>query len=225
MLLYVKPTTNPENLGQVTATYAGGGDVAYYKGGVPGTSTTVVPFSASGVPFTIKTSDAFCGVVVNDSTGEMTVVDTNPELYVFIIGVTNGQSDVSDLYFNYTAAALNHEALSTVSNIDFIYDESEITSLPVETNHSFSYLNFGYTLTANQAIQITTSKDVSGVFRIDYSTFISDGSSFELNIINIDNNNLVIYMDNTLVYSGNHDIVEITVSNSSSNATGKDYGI
>ncbi|HOP57361.1 MAG TPA: hypothetical protein PLM51_04270, partial [Bacillota bacterium] len=218
ILLYVKPMSDPNDLGDVTATYTGGGDVAYYVGS-PGQAPTISAFNATGIPFTLTAADAFCSVTKNDTTGELTVTYSDPDYYVFLIGVTNGQAKVSDISFVYTPPMLNFDSLSALDNIDFINDQSDVTE-----SYVFTYVNFGYELTETQGLSINTERQADGSFIITVVSSISDSSSITLSVIDLDNYSITLIVNSVQIYSGTHDLIEATISTAGSSASGTDLG-
>lgn len=85
IILYVRPTNDPTNLGKITANYdKGGGDLRYNSGWLNGiyqggSVSQPVTFSQTGLEVTMSSFNAFTAVRVNKTTGEMTVVDSNPD--------------------------------------------------------------------------------------------------------------------------------------------------
>ncbi len=223
ILLYVKPMADPNNLGDITATYTGGGDVAYYVGS-PGLAPTITAFNASGVAFTLMASDAFCAVQKDEVTETLTVTYTDPDYYVFLLGVTNGQAKVSDISFVYTPPMLNIDSLSALDNIDFINDESDVTGLPPETPYVFSYVNFGYELIETQGLSVNTARQLDGSFVISIVSSISDASAITFNVINLDNYTITLVANGAQIYTGSNDLIEASISMSGSSANGTDLG-
>jgi hypothetical protein len=228
-ILYVKPTGDPNFLGKVSGVYSGGGNLSYYKGFdnvgnyLPGTQTQTASFGASGVELNMTTSNAFAAVT-KDANGIMTVVDpniTDPDYYVFVVGLTNGQSSVSSINFEYNPSQIDENVLTSIQNIDFINSPSDVLNLSLGEIYDFSYVNFGYELTENQKFAVNTNRNADGSFTINIDYEILDTSFFYFDIININSYNIDIYYDSVLIYSGNKNVIELVIS--TGNITFNDY--
>lgn len=180
IFLYVKPTNNLNDLGDVTGYYGGGGQLSYlssydssgnYVAGrywQNSQDPNLVNFGASGVTQTMDSSAAFCAVkedAIDPVTGEKTykVVDetVTPTYYVFLVAVTNGQITISDINFSYSPADLSQQDFASLGNIDYITTSQKQDIIDDSTTYAyydFSYFYFNYDITVNQTIEVYTQK-------------------------------------------------------------------
>lgn len=155
--------------------------------------------------------------------GTFTVVDGDinspnyvvPDFFVFaVISSTNGFKAVQKLEFSYIPAAIDADSLSGISKVDFIHSISDVIDIenPSETfreDYTFSFVNFGYSLTDTQGIDILTTRLSDGTYRFDFDYVITDNSFFFLDFINIFQYDIDIFYDSSLIYSGNNQIIEV----------------
>ncbi|MDT8336301.1 MAG: hypothetical protein RQ856_00585 [Candidatus Izemoplasmatales bacterium] len=239
-LLYAKVPTNPlDALGWITSVYSGSGDLAYYTGFDingnynPGVTTVANSFASSGIRTEMEESLALAAIQKSEN-GEMIVVDPNnpltpPDFYVFLVGVyydgTPKNIGITSIQFEYQPQALEISgSLSVMQNVDFIHDVDTVRNSLA--TYSFSYLNFGYSLTPAQRLKVrvvrttVNLKDSPGnqTFTI-YIDYEIDGlSEFYFDIINLNNYTIVLkirYGDTgsyTQRYSGTHDIILTEIS-------------
>lgn len=221
ILLYVRPTEDLTNLGNIRATFDLAGDMAYASGfNVNGTyqaglQRTLVPFGGNNVNANMSSLDALTAVRIDETTGDLIVVDpdiTAPDYYVFaIISTTNGAKEIIQVNFKYVPAALNADSLTSISNVDFINDVSDVNIADIE-NYDFSYVNFGYSINEFQSLELTTNRlpDQSFEFLLDYA--ILDDSMFFVDIINIYRYAIVVRYDGNVIYTGIHQIIELRMT-------------
>lgn len=237
IILYVKPTNNLEDLGLMTTTktnnsasmtFAQGWKDGVYQGGI--SKAVLFNVSKSVSEITMNAANAF--TAVKSINGTLTVVDTTmivPDYYVYLIGKdSSGTLKISSLSFVYIPALLNADALTSISGVDFI-DATEISDLQTGATHTFSLLNFGYDLNNFQKLSIDTSKNanvltdpVDDVYEIRFTYNITDSSFFYIDIINLNNKTVKVYVDQsgTPIYSGTSKTIEVLVQSSGASATG-----
>lgn len=246
IILYVKPTTDPNDLGQITYTYVGAQGIVLLN-------PAQIALGSSGTSHTLTTSESYCAVVKDPQTGELTVVNPaneTPDYYVFMIAAKNGNTRIQDLYFQYTPVEVTTDALSSISNMAFIYDVADGDDVyasgefqgdpiaigtilssagvpdPAQENNNLTYFNFSYELNNLQQMVVDMSKlsyDVNNSY-FDYSLNFSNvnvASSFiSIFIVNIHNDNIYLNLNgtayNTVPYT--NDIIIVTIEyNGSSN--------
>ncbi|MCK4551939.1 MAG: hypothetical protein KAU02_03405 [Tenericutes bacterium] len=228
VMLYVKATNDLNNLGSISAVYSSTGDMTYNVGTTSGSATSATNFSDSGVESVMSINDALCMVTYNATTDVMTIVDSEPDFYVFNLGVTNGIVKIGEISFNYTPQAVDKAALSTIGLVDYI-DEDEMTALKTEwityqtITHYFTYLNFGFEIDTGQAIDINTDKTYTSTddaidpneFTFTFDQINTNSGIITVYILNLPNdsdtyNNIVIYYGTTYIGTYNTDIAEVT---------------
>jgi len=179
-------------------------------------------------------ANAFCAVqkgAIDPVTGEhiLTVVDETviPDYYVFLVAVSNGQIMISDINFNYQPQSATEEDFASLGNIDYItLDQiSDIISSPETYENSYFYFN--YDITLNQTIEVYTEKVLCTTgdscyvvgeenyyfdLWIDYD--ITDSSIFYLDIYNINNSVINIYVNSTFDSDNPYALIEIQFSSS-----------
>jgi hypothetical protein len=229
-ILFVKPTGNPDNLGRIYGVYAGGGNLAYYRGFntsgtyLPNTVPTTVSFGNSGVWNTMTTTNAFAAVE-RLTDGSLRVINPStsiPDYYVFLIGLTNGQSTVSEITFEYTPAQLSTSSLTSIKDVDVINHVNDVLGLPVGTTYMYSYLNFGYYINRFQRLEVITTRAADGSFDIYISPSFLDTSSFYFDIVNIQKRTVRVYRGTTLIHSSALQVIEITFTPTTQNITAYD---
>lgn len=239
VILYVKPTTDPLDLGSITYTYVG-------AQGIVMLNPAQIPLGSSGTSHTLQASESYCAVEKNDTTGVLTVVDDSlvtPDYYVFMIAAKNGNTRIQDIYFQYTPVQINTDALSSISNMAFVYDVADGDDVyasgefqgnpitigtilssdgvpdPSQENNNLTYFNFSYELNQYQQIDVDMSKlsyDVHNSY-FDYSLNFSNvnvASSFiSIFIVNIHNDNIYINLNGTLYNATpyTNDIIIVTI--------------
>jgi hypothetical protein len=240
-LLYAKVPTDPlAALGWITSVYGGSGDLAYYTGFdditgdyEPGVAPTANSFASSGVRTEMEEALALAAIQKSEN-GEMIVVDPNnpltpPDFYVFLVGVfydgTPKNMQITSIQFEYQPQALEiSSSLSAMQNVDFIHDVDTVRSNLA--TYSFSYLNFGYSLTPVQRLSVSvvrttvnlTDPPGSQTFTIYIDYEIDDLSEFYFDIINLNNYTIVLNIryGNTgnyiQRYSGTHDVILTEIS-------------
>lgn len=243
IFLYVKPTNDLSDLGNVTGTYGGGGNFSYLSGFdasgnyIPNraygnkNSPGVTNFGASGVTQTMIANYAWTSVIeVTDPITEevhLEVVDETviPDYYVFLLAVTNGQITINSIVFEYLPQAIQEEDFQTVGNMDYI-DASMILSIhnyvdteidpytAIQTNiidnHYYSLVYFNYNILAGQYLETYINRLPNNTgydLYIDYS--ITAGDFFYFDIINVKNNTINIYINDTYVNSYSNVIIAI----------------
>lgn len=221
ILLYVRPTEDLTNLGNIRATFDLAGDMAYASGFSTngtyqaGAQRRLIPFGGNDVNANMSSLDALTAVRIDENTGDLIVVDsdvTTPDYYVFaIISNTNGAKEIIQINFKYVPAALNADSLTSIANVDFINDVADVNIADIE-NYDFSFVNFGYSLNEFQALEITTNRlaDQSYEMILDYA--ILDDSIFFVDIINIYRYAIVVRYDGNIIYSGSHQIIELRMT-------------
>ncbi|XMB72036.1 hypothetical protein RJI07_08000 [Mycoplasmatota bacterium WC30] len=228
VMLYVRATSDLNNLGTISAVYSSTGDMTYNIGTTPGSATSTVNFAASGVDSTMTSSNALCMVSYDSNTDIMTVVDTDPDFYVFNLGVTNGIVKIGEIVFDYVPQAVDKAALSTIGEIDYITLD-EMAALKTEwatyqtITHYFTYMNFGYEIATGQTLNVTTNKTYTSsdnqydpnefTFTIDQVD--TDSATITMYILNLANdydlnNDIVVYYGTTYVGTYDSDIVEVS---------------
>ncbi len=247
IFLYVRPTNNPNDLGDVTGTYSGGGELSYlssydssgnYVAGrywANKNDPNLTNFGASGVTQTMQASNAFCAIQEDvdnpdPNTGEpvFKVVDetVEPDYYVFLVAVSNGQITISDINFSYSPADPTADDYTSLGNIDYIIvnetlderdsikanaelavnnDENPDNDIPV---YDFSYFFFNYDIAANQYLEVYTEKlwgdpDGDG---LDYTT---DQSYYNLYIDYTITGSSIFYFD---IYNINNTVINIIIN-------------
>lgn len=227
VVLYVRPSPDPNDLGLLTSTVQGGGSLSFYVGTTPGQAISVQTAGLDGVPYTLPVSKSFCMIDIDDETGVMTVVDSNPDYYIFLLGLSNGSSNIKQLDFSYLPAVFNAGSLGSVSNIDFINDETDVTDengIIQTAAYTYSYFNFGYELTGEHTIEITTTRLSNDTFKIVFTSVVTGTSFIPWDVLNTENYYLEIYRGTTLIYSGTHDHIEIVITSTGVTATGDNFG-
>jgi hypothetical protein len=231
IILYVRPTTNLNDFGKITGVYKGGGDLSYNRGWVGtdylGDNTTKTAaraaFTTSGVEATMKSSDAFTAIQVNQTTGQMTVVDPNttvPDFYVYLLSLSNGQSEVTSINFKYIPAVVTEANLGAISKVDFI-NSTDLDALKISKDgYQYSFVNFGYELTAAQKLEITATKLADASFDINFTYSITDSSFFYIDLINIKARRINVKVGGVTYYTGTHTTIEILVQSGSVVVTG-----
>ena len=223
VVLYVKPSSDPNDLGQITVNFSGAQGLSLYSGNA-GSTPTQINFGVSGSTHTLLESEAFSAVTLDDSTGVLTVVDTDPDYYVYVLGGTVGNTKIQDIAFIYTPAELNTDSLSSVANVDYI-QASEIDGIKsniingVDPAYNYSYINFGYEINNSQGILISVEKTGSVgsyVYEITFDYTFADTTFITINIINLLNMDIVIMNNHTTIpaqeYSGSHDLIEVIIN-------------
>lgn len=241
IFLYVRPTNNPSDLGDVTGTYGGGGDLSYlssydssgnYIAGrywANKNAIGVVNFGASGVTQTMQAANAFCAVhedVDNPdpNTGEPVykVVDetVTPDYYVFLVAVTNGQITISDINFAYQPADPTADDYTSLGNIDYITADQKAGIIADPSSYTNSYFFFNYDITVNQYLEVYVEKnwDAQNLvyyydLYIDYS--IVGSSIFYFDIYNINNSTINIYINDVFDSGNPYSLIEIQFSTGS----------
>ncbi|XFA99622.1 hypothetical protein ACAG96_03325 [Candidatus Izemoplasma sp. B36] len=241
IFLYVRPTNNPSDLGDVTGTYGGGGDLSYlssydtngdYVAGrywANKNATGVVNFGASGVTQTMQASNAFCAIQEDvdnpdPDTGEPVykVVDetVTPDYYVFLVAVTNGQITISDINFSYSPADPTADDYTSLGNIDYINANQKAGIIADPSSYTNSYFFFNYDITVNQYLEVYVEKnwDTQNLvyyydLYIDYS--ITDSSIFYFDIYNISNSTINIYINDVFDSGNPYSLIEIQFSSGS----------
>jgi hypothetical protein len=218
LILYVRPNSNPDNLGTITGDYLGGGGTLAYVAGITGTSyrtsiklNNLVPF-ASGQSI-MTAANAFVKVYANGDT--YTVAPANSidfDYYVFVLTNSNSNStSIKSVLFEYSPAILNDSDLEAIKDVDFINSKDDVLLNPTYVN---SYLNFGYDMLSGQtmSIQVNRRPKTSDGFDIYITFLINDSSFFYTDFININNKSLSIYVNNSLVFSGNNRVVTLRMN-------------
>ncbi|MBN2504466.1 MAG: hypothetical protein JXB20_03880 [Bacilli bacterium] len=228
-ILYVR-VDDPTNLGQIAAYFQQGKEFAYYAGFdssgnyMPNYSfnnkTKTIPIGTSGVLSNIAINNAFCAVSVNESTGDLTVVDPNVDDYdyfIYMLGLYNGNITIDEIDLVFPPAELTEESLTAVSKVDFVSAVTDVLDAnagKTYANYTFSYLNFGYSLTEYQKIQVEIQRASNGAFSIYITYDITDTSLFYFDIINTQLSSLTVYVNSTSVYeyTGSNKIIEIELN-------------
>ena len=226
ILLYVR-ALNSDTFGFVTTTFEQGGGSLVYKCGWNDTGTVYQPsinnepravIIANGTAQEINKKNAFTAIKKSTVDNKFYINLSEPEFYVYLLNLSNGQTRFSNLYFEYNPA----QALTTIStddikkmqNVDFIIDKTDIPA-NMEAN---SLVNFGYDLTNTQKLSITTKKlagQTTGSyiyqFTIDYQ--ITDNSYLYIYIINLKNTNRSVEIKyGSTTYTVTEQIIEIKIS-------------
>ncbi len=228
VMLYVKATNDLDNLGYVSAVYTSTGDMTYNVGTTAGSSTTTSDFANSGVEATMSASNALCMVTYDSNTDVMTVVDSDPDFYVFNLGVTNGIVKIGEINFHYTPQAVDKAALATIGDVDYI-TLTEMAALKAEwaayqtITHYFTYLNFGFEIDTDQTLDVNTDKTHDSTddmydpneFTFTFTGVDTNSLTITVYILNLPNdydtyNDIVVYYGTTYVGTYDCDIVEIT---------------
>lgn len=237
LFLYVKPTNQPTDLGDVTGLYSGGGDLSYLsgfdtsgnyipsRGYINKNSPGVENFGASNVTQTMSSVNAWASVVeeIDPITEEVSlrVVDETvvPDYYVFLVAVTNGQITISDIYFSYVPQLPTAEDFESIGDIDYISIDDITTIIADPTSHVFSYLYVSYDLTLSQNLKVLIDRSSNGDYSIYLDYSISDSSLFYFDVFNINSNNVNIYVNNTLTGNYSSDLITVQFLNASYNVT------
>lgn len=229
LFLYVRPTNNPQDLGNVTGTYGGGGDLTYLSGYdtsgnyIPNRSYQnkqspgVINFGASGVTQTMTANNAWTAVIedVDPVTSQpiLTVVDetVTPDYYVFLVAVTNGQSTFSNINFQYIPQnTITVEDFALVSAVDYIHPNqvtairSDISDNGNLDNYTFSLLYYNYEIIQNQSLQVETERLSDGNYNVFITYTISDASFFYFDIFNVNNYTINLYINNPTTPVGSY---------------------
>lgn len=224
MFLYVRPTNNPDNLGNVTGLYGGGGELSYLSGYdangnyVPNRSYTnknspgVINFGNSGVTQIMTAANAWAAVVeeTDPVTGDpiLRVVDETviPDYYIFLVAVTNGQSTFSSISFEYTPqSTITVEDFDLVSAVDYIHPDqittirNDINDNGVLDNYVFSLLYLSYDIVENQALQLYTERLSTGNYNVYIDYAITDTSFFYFDIFNVSQYSISLYINGVFV--------------------------
>lgn len=216
IILYVKPSTDPNDLGQITYTYVGAQGIVLLN-------PNQITLGASGTSHTLKTSESYVAVQKDPNTGVLNVVNpavTTPDYYVFMIAAKNGNTRIQDIYFQYTPVDVNTDALSSIASMAFIYDvadgddtyasgefiglpipigtilSSDGTPDPAQENNNITYFNYSYELTGAQHLDLVTKKlsyDVHNSYfdyELDFMNVSVDGTFISIFIVNIHHDNI-----------------------------------
>ena len=235
IILYVKPTSNPNDMGtsQIVGSSGGGWlgffpsftgtNGAYVENKTFNNSPTLTQIT-TGSNLTLSRSLAFAAVVRDPSPtnpDRLRVVNPAvemPDYYVFLIGCGNGFVTVNRIYFEYLPAFLEASQLSSIQRVDFIHSQwvpsiiSSLTDSDPNTDHIFSLINFGYDLSENQKIRILANRSNAGNLEIYLEFDITDGSQLFFDVLNLNEIPIVIYVKNTAgvneqKYSGSNQII------------------
>jgi|GEM_PF-1938787 len=223
LFLYVRPTNNPQDLGNVTGSYGGGGQLSYLSGYdsngnyIPNrgynnkNSPGVINFGSSGATQTMTANNAWAAIV-EEADGSMTIVDETvvPDYYVFLLAVTNGQITFNNIVFEYLPSTLTQEQFERVSTVDFINADQIPTIRSNLAGYTFSLVYFNYEITSNQTLVAYTERLTNGTgynIYIDYT--ISNSSFFYFDIYNVNMHSINLYINNTYVSTYTNTIVAI----------------
>jgi len=246
IFLYVKPSNNLSDLGNVTGIYGGGGQLSYMASydssgnyvedryWKNSQDLNLVSFGNSGATRVLSANNAFTAIQFGDIdpvTGEpvLTVVDETeiPDYYVFLIGVSNGQITVEDINFYYTPQSATAEDFASLGDIDYITLDQISDIITSPELYEYSNFYFNYDITFNQTIDVYTEKvlcttgdscyvvgEENYYFNlwIDYN--ITDSSIFYLDIYNINNSVINIYVNSTFDSDNPYALIEIQFSSS-----------
>jgi hypothetical protein len=162
IVLYIKPTPDLNALGTLTAVTTGGGGLSLYVGGTPGDSNTNYSINSSGGENILSSAQSFCMVDVDLFTGEMTVTDSNPDYYVFLVGIANGSSTVREIHFNFIPSGLNEESLGSIYGLDYIIECNDFldtwNEVTQEYDYDFTYMNFSYIISPYQSLIVRVDR-------------------------------------------------------------------
>lgn len=227
LMIFAQPTNDLNDLGYISAVYTSTGDMTYNTGTTAGQTTSAVNFSDSGVEATLIAANALCAVTYDSNTNVMTVVDSNPDFYVFCLGVSNGIVKIGQINFHYTPQAVDKAALSSIGTIDYITvdDMNAIKAewLATQTvSHYFSYLNFGYEVIPGQSLAVNTHKtddgndwDIPNEYTFTISNVDTNSGVITIYILNLPNDNdlnneIIIVYGTTTLGPYTTDIVEVS---------------
>jgi hypothetical protein len=219
IVLYVKPTNNPGNMGvaRISGNLNGSGQLGFYPGFDSYgnyledkrylNKNDLSLITGINVDLTLSVYNAFVALVRDpdaNNPDRLRVVDPQeewPDFYVFVVGTGNGFVNVSEVSFEYKPAALEAGQLSSIQRIDFINKDwiSQIITdlLDEQRDYDFSYVNYGYELSECQKLEILTSRTSIGVIEIYLDYDITDGSYFYFDILNVNAVSIILYVKNT----------------------------
>lgn len=240
LILYVKPTNNPNNMGtaRISGDLNGSGQLGFYPGFdqygnyIPNekylNKNDLSLITGINVDLTLSVYNAFAAVVrdpsptnperlrvINPAFGEW------PDFYVFVIGTGNGFVDVTEISFEYKPAALESSQMTSIQRIDFIHKDKipdVITDLlDPESDWIFSMVNFGYDLSEYQKLEVITSRTYQDAIEIWLDYDITDSSYFYFDILNVEGVQIIIYVKDlsdtyNQIYIGGYQIVETVLS-------------
>ncbi|TVP95544.1 MAG: hypothetical protein EA374_03810 [Acholeplasmatales bacterium] len=221
ILLYVRPSGDNTALGEARGAFSQAGSMGFASGFDINTGAyreggqhTYEDWGGANVTSQLDFKEALTAVREDSETGQFIVVDAaveTPDYFIFaVISSTNGFKAVQKLEFSYIPAAINADSLSGISNIDFLHSVNDVLDLadPRE-DYVFSFVNFGYSLSDAQGINITTARNADGSYRFDFNYVITDNSFFFLDFINLFQYDIKIFYDNDEIYSGTNQIIEV----------------
>lgn len=240
IILYVKPTSNPNDMGvsQIQGS-SGGGWLGFFPSftGTNGAYVQNKTFNNApsltqitiGSDLTLTRSLAFAAVVRDPSPtnpDRLRVVNPDvefPDYYIFLIGCGNGYVTVERIYFEYLPAFLEESQLSSIQRVDFINELwisdiiADLTDSDPDTDHVFSLVNFGYDLSENQKIKVVSSRLNSGTIEFYVEFDITDGTPMFFDVLNLSEIPIIIYVKNTAgvyeqKYSGSNQIIASTLT-------------
>ena len=235
IILYVKPTSNPNDMGTSRIEGSSGGGWLGFFPSFTGTNGAYVENKTfnnaptltqitTGSNLTLTRSLAFAAVARDPSPtnpDRLRVVNPAvemPDYYVFLIGCGNGYVEVNRIYFEYLPAFLEASQLSSIQRVDFINSQwvstiiSSLTDTDPNTDHIFSLINFGYDLSENQRIGILANRLTVGNLEIYLEFDITDDSQLFFDVLNLNEIPIVIFVKNTAgvyeqKYSGSNQII------------------
>jgi hypothetical protein len=225
VFMYVRATGDLNDLGRVTGFYGGGGNFAYFSGFdsngnyVPGrsyqnqNSTGVVSFGTTGVSATMTANNAWAAVervTINGKEELRVISDRNSaDYFIFLVGMSNGQSTIDRIQFEYIPQAVTEQELTAIQSVDFLSSVGDVLDIVPPAVYEFSFVNFSYTLTGTQQLEVITNRlnITTFEFLIDYT--ILDQSSFFMDILNIKGRTIIIIYNNTTLYNGTNQGIEL----------------
>jgi len=220
IILYVRPTTDPANLGTITANYAGGGGLLAYVPGIQNNNyinsiklNGMVSFP-SGQSI-MNASNAFVKVYSNANNDGYTVAPANStdfDYYVFLIANTNSNStSIRSVLFEYSPAVLSESDLESIKDVDFINTQNDVLNASPYVN---SYMNFGYDMIGNHTLVMEVNRRpiANDGYDVYIDFIISDTSVFYVDFININSKNITIYVNNQEVYIGSNTIITLRMN-------------
>ena len=229
--LYVRPSNNLNDLGDVTGIYSGGGNFAYISGYdsngnyIPGRTFAnsqaqgVVSFGASGVTNTLRAVDAFTAVkketdpITNEEYLRVISGSEIPDYYVFLLAVTNGQIVITQVDFKYQPQAITEVSYEFISQIDFIHKDSISSVISNLATYEYSMFNFNYDMVAGQDLMVNTQRLLNGDYNLYIDYAVTDDSLLYFDIFNVTNKNVNLYINNVFVSLYTETIIEIRFTN------------
>ncbi|QLY40861.1 hypothetical protein HF295_08335 [Hujiaoplasma nucleasis] len=228
VFLYVRPTNNPQDLGDVTSTYGGGGNFSYLSGydanGIyqPNRifknkqSPGVIGFGASGITNTMIANNAWTAVVEDTDTGSLIVVDETviPDFYVFLVAVTNGQITINNIVFNYQAPAATEETLQFISKVDFIHQDSINTIKNNLSTYDFSMMVFNYEIISGETLTVEIERLLNDNYNIFINYSVVADSFFYFDIFNVKTFPISIYINGVLYNTYTNTVISMRFESS-----------